>query len=152
MSENTEERSEGELFLGTEKREFPRVPMIVPVRFRKLSNEEAEKAGGRYADINNMLEQYDEGETANVSKTGILMYTNEELPSKSSIAVNMHFSIPGIACNCKAIAEVIRRQKSDKERYNYLVALKFTKIVHHNLKNYRFQDLNNLLDVRDPMA
>jgi|ERR1035437_722460 c-di-GMP-binding flagellar brake protein YcgR len=144
--------SEGEIFFGSEKREYPRVPMNAPVRYRMLTKEESDKALGRFADNSNLLGQYEEAETVNVSKNGIAMYTNEELPAKSTVAVNMHISIPGIACNCKAIAEVIRRDKSDKDKYQYVVALKFIKIVHHNLKNYRFLDLNNLLDVNDPMA
>jgi len=145
-------KSEGEIFFGSEKREYPRMPMNAPVRYRMLTKEESDKALGRFADNSNLLAQYEETETVNVSKNGIAMYTNEELPAKATVAVNMHISIPGIACNCKAIAEVIRRDKSDKDKYQYVVALKFIKIVHHNLKNYRFLDLNNLLDVNDPMA
>ena len=145
-------KSEGEIFFGSEKREYPRVPMNAPVRYRTLTKEESDKAIGRFADNSSLLAQYEEAESMNVSKNGIAMYTNEELPAKSIVAVNMHISIPGIACNCKAIAEVIRRDKSDKDKYQYVVALKFIKIVHHNLKNYRFLDLNNLLDVNDPMA
>lgn len=145
-------KSEGEIFFGSEKREYPRMPMNAPVRYRMLTKEESDKAIGRFADNSSLLAQYEEAETINVSKNGIAMYTSEELPAKSIVAVNMHISIPGIACNCKAIAEVIRRDKSDKDKYQYVVALKFIKIVHHNLKNYRFLDLNNLLDVNDPMA
>lgn len=147
-----EEKNEGEIVFGSEKREYPRVTMNAPVRYRLLTKEESDKALGRFADNSNLLNQYEEAETMNVSKNGIAMYTNEEIPARSIVAVNMHLSIPGIACNCKAIAEVIRRDKSDKDKYRYVVALKFTKIVHHNLKNYRFLDLNNLLDVNDPMA
>ena len=147
-----DDKNDGEIFFGSEKREYPRVPMNAPVRYRQLSKEESDKALGRFADNSNILAQYEEAETMNVSKNGIAMYTNEELPAKSTVAVNMHISIPGIACNCKAIAEVIRRDKSDNPKYTYVVALRFVKIVHHNLKNYRFLDLNNLLDVNDPMA
>ncbi len=147
-----DDKSDGEIHFGAEKREYPRVPMTCPVRYRVLSKEEGDKALGKFADHSKLLDQYDETETVNVSKNGIAMYTNEEIPVKSLMAVNMHFSIPGIAANCKAIAEVIRRIKSDNEKYKYTVALKFVKITHHNLKNYKFLDLKNLLDVNDPMA
>jgi hypothetical protein len=147
-----EEKGEGQLFFGSEKREYPRVVMNAPVRYRLLSKEESDKALGRFADNSNILTQYEEAETVNVSKNGIAMYTNSEFAPKSIVAVNMHISIPGIACNCKAIAEVIRMDKSDNPKYAYVAAVKFVKIVHHNLKNFRFLDLNNLLDVNDPMA
>jgi c-di-GMP-binding flagellar brake protein YcgR len=147
-----DEKNDGEIFFGAEKREYPRVPMNAPVRYRVLGKDEADKALGRFADTSNLLQQFAEAETANVSKNGIAMYTNEEVPTKSFMAVNMHFSIPGIAANCKAIAEVIRRDKSDNDKYKYIVALKFIKITHHNLKNYKFLDLKNLLDINDPSA
>ena len=145
-----DDKNDGEIYFGNEKREHPRVPMNTPVRFRVLTKEEGDKALGRFADTSNLLHQYEEGETMNVSKNGIAMYTNEEVPVKSMMAVNMHFSIPGITANCKAIAEVIRRTQSDKENYRYIVALKFIKITHHNLKNYKFLDLKNLLDINEP--
>jgi hypothetical protein len=148
--------NEGEINLpaaGAEKREFPRVPMNVNVRYRMLESEEAQKALGRTFDADKLLEKFEEGETLNVSKGGILMYTNEELPAKSYLAVNMFITIPGITCNCKALAEVIRRDRSaDASRWLYTVALKFHKILHHNLKNYRFLNLNDLLDVKETGA
>jgi len=140
----------GELRLPGEKREYPRVPMNVNVRYRVIEGAEAEQALGRNFDPDTILQQYNEGETVDVSRTGALMYVNEEIGVKSVVAVNMHISIPGISCNCKALAEVIRRQKTaENEKYEYKVALKFLKILHHNLKNYKFLNLNDLLDVRD---
>lgn len=144
------EKLEGEINFGNEKREHPRVAMSVPVRYRVLSNEEATKAINRSFDPDTILQEFNEGETINVSKTGILMYTNEELSVKSFIVINMHISIPGISCNCKALAEIIRREKTfDSSKYFYKVALKFHKILHHNLKNYKYMNLNELLDIKE---
>ncbi len=145
-----EERLEGEISFGTEKREHPRVPMTVPVRYRILSSEDATKALNRSFDADAILQEFSEGETINVSKTGILMYTNEEVPIKSFVVINMHLSIPGISCNCKALAEIIRREKAfDSSRFFYKIALKFHKILHHNLKSYKFMKLNELLDIKE---
>lgn len=145
-------KAEGEIVMPapTEKREFPRVPMNVSVRYRQLNSEEATKALARMFDADTLLEKYEDGETKNVSKGGILMYTNEEIASKSFLAVNMFITIPGISCNCKALAEVIRRDRSnDASKWLYTVALKFHKIIHHNLKNYKFLNLNDLLDIKE---
>jgi hypothetical protein len=145
-----EEKTEGELQIPAEKREFPRVPMNVNVRYRVLASEEADKALSRTFDADKLLQKFDEGETVNVSKNGILMYTNEEIPAKSFLVVNIYLTVPGISANCKALAEVIRRERSsDASKWLYIVALKFHKIIHHNLKNYRFLNLNDLLDIRE---
>ena len=145
-------KSEGEINIPApkEKREFPRVPMSVSVRYRQLTSEESTKALNRTFDADALLQKFEDGETKNVSKGGILMYTNEEIPAKSFLAVNLFISVPGITCNCKALAEVIRRERSnDASKWLYTVALKFHKIVHHNLKNYKFLNLNDLLDVKE---
>lgn len=145
-----EEKTEGELQIPSEKREFPRVDMNINVRYRVLTSEEATKALSRTFDADALLVKFDEGETLNVSKNGVLMYTNEEIAAKSFVVVNMYLSVPGISANCKALAEVIRRDRSnDASKWLYTVALKFHKIVHHNLKNYKFLNLNDLLDIKE---
>ena len=139
----------GELRLPSEKREYPRVPMNVAVRYKVLEAEEAKVALGRSFDPDAMLREFKEGETLDVSRSGALIYVNEELGVKSVIVVNMYLSVPGISCNCKALAEVIRREKAGEgEKFEYKAALKFLKILHHNLKSYKFLNLNDLLDVR----
>ncbi|HPD18624.1 MAG TPA: hypothetical protein PLF61_03055 [Candidatus Goldiibacteriota bacterium] len=148
-----EEKFKGEIEFGTEKREYPRVAMTVPVRYRVLSSEEATKALNRMFNPDEILKEFKEGESINVSKAGILMYTNEELQIKSFVVIGMHISIPGISCNCKALAEITRREKySVPDRYAYKVALKFHKILHHNLKNYKFMELNDLLNIKEEQA
>ena len=145
-----EERNNAELSIPVEKREFPRVAMNLAVRYRVLEQDEAARAMTRSFDADKLLEKYEEAQTKDVSKNGILMYTNEEIPAKSYIAVNMYITIPGISCNCKALAEVIRRERSnDASKWLYTVALKFHKIMHHNLKNYRYLNLNELLEINE---
>ncbi len=145
-----EEKTMGELRLPGEKREYPRVPMSVAARYRVLEKEEATSALGRNFDADTILRQYSEGETIDVSKAGALMYVNEEIPLKSIVAVNMYISIPGISANCRAIGEVVRREKAPEEdKYGFKTGLKFLKIMHHNLKNYKYLNLNDLLDVKE---
>ena len=139
----------GELRLPSEKREYPRVPMSVAVRYKVLDSEEAKLALGRSFDPDSSLKEFKEGETLDVSRSGALIYLNEEIAAKTMMIVNMYISVPGISCNCKALAEVIRRDKAGEgEKYEYKAALKFLKILHHNLKSYKFLNLNDLLDVR----
>ena len=139
----------GELRLPSEKREYPRVPMSVAVRYKVLDIEEAKMALGRSFDPDSSLKEFKEGETLDVSRSGALIYLNEEIAAKTMMVVNMYISVPGISCNCKALAEVIRRDKAGEgEKYEYKAALKFHKILHHNLKSYKFLNLNDLLDVR----
>ncbi|HDQ26173.1 MAG TPA: hypothetical protein ENN43_05440 [bacterium] len=142
-----------EMKFGGEKREYPRVPMTASIRYRVLSPEEAERAMGKYFEPDKILNEYTESETLNVSREGVLMYTNEEIPVKSLLVVSLYFVIPGISCNCKALAEAVRREsEEDNDRYRYRIALKFLKITHHNLKNYKFMELQELLDVREESA
>jgi len=142
------EKEKGELLVpGSEKREYPRVAMRVKVRYRLLDVETAEKALTKAFDADKLLENYDMGETIDVSKNGILMVTEREIPIKSYLAINMYIAVPGIACACRAMAAVVRREKDGD---NYKVALKFLKVLHHNLKNYKFAALQTLLDIKEP--
>ena len=143
---------DGQLSFGKEKREYPRVVMNAPVRYRVLGKEEGEHALGRFADQSTLLDEYDESETANVSKNGTAIYTNREMPLKSIVAVNINISIPGIAANCRALGEVLRIDKSDNPKYMYVAAMKFLTITHYNLKNFKFMELKELLDLKDPLA
>ncbi len=146
-----EEKNEGELLIsGNEKREYPRIPMRVAVKYKVLESEEAEKALTKYFEPDKLLSDSKKSETIDVSKSGLLMYVNEEVPIKSFIVVSMYISVPGISCSCKAIAQIVRRVKNeDDDRFNYKIAVKFIKILHHNLKNYKFLNLEQLLDVKD---
>jgi len=149
-----QEKKDGELIIpGNEKREYPRVQMKVTVKYRVLESEEAEKALTKYFEPDKLLETFNKSETIDVSKSGLLMYVNEEVPVKSFIVVNMYISVPGISCACKAIGQIVRRMKSDdNEKYAYKIAIKFLKIIHHNLKNYRYLNLENLLEIKDSFS
>lgn len=150
-----EEKNEGELLIqGNEKREYPRVPMKVAVKYRILESEEAETALTKYFDADKLLNDFQKSETIDVSKTGLLMFVNEEVPVKSFIVVSMYISVPGISCSCKAIAQVVRRVKNEDtgSNFNYKIAVKFFKILHQNLKNYRFLKLEQLLDIKDKFS
>jgi len=143
---------DGELHLKkNEKREYPRQAMAVPVRYKVLSQEESEKAVSRHFDPDMvMVKNYKHGETFDVSKNGVSMYVNEEILLKSHMAVTMYLSVPGILCNCKALAEVVRREANTEGGfYAYKIGLRFIKIMHHNLKNYTFLNLNDLLNIKE---
>ncbi len=147
-----EEKNDGELLIsGNEKREYPRVPMRVAVKYRVLESEEAEKALTKYFDADKLLIDSKKSETIDVSKSGLLMYVNEEVPIKSFIVVSMYISVPGISCSCKAIAQIVRRVRNEDmdNGFTYKIAVKFLRILHHNLKNYKFLNLEQLLNVKD---
>lgn len=150
----SEEKKDGELILhGNEKREYPRIPMRVAVKYRLLEGEEAEKALTKYFEPDKLLNNASQSETIDVSKSGLLMYINEEVPIKSFIVVSMYISVPGISCSCKAIAQVVRRIKNDDtNNFAYKIAIKFLKILHHNLKNYKFLNLEQLLEIKDKFS
>jgi hypothetical protein len=146
-----ENTKNGELHLkANEKREYPRQSMAVSVRYKLLTPEEAEKAMARHFDPDKMMQDYSQGESSDVSKNGLSMYVNEEIRLKSLMAVTMYLSVPGISCNCKALAEVVRRESNTEGGfYAYKVGLRFVKIIHHNLKNYTYLNLNDLLNIKE---
>jgi hypothetical protein len=124
--------------------------MSLQVRYKVLGNEEAEKALSRHYDPDSLMKDHNTGETVDVSRTGILMNTSEELMVKTYLNVALFITVPGISCNCKALAEVMRRDVNpDTDVYRFKVGLKFHKILHHNLKNYKFSDLSSLLGVNE---
>jgi hypothetical protein len=137
---------------SVEKREYPRVQTALTVRFRILGQEEAEKALSRHFDPDATLaEGFQEAETIDVSKNGLLMLANEEIRLKSFVAVSMYVSVPGISCNCKGLAEVVRRELNPESNiFKYKIGLRFSKVIHQNLKNYKFLDLRGMLDVKEP--
>jgi len=140
-----EEKTEGELLLPQEKRDYPRVSLNVKVMYRVLDNDEADKALVKHFDPEKVFQACKTSEVINVSTSGLLMYTLENIPEKSFVAVNMYIPLPGLSCACRAVAEVIR---SDKQQDKYLIALKFLKVIHHNLNKYKFLTLTDLLEIK----
>ena len=146
MADNAkEEKTEGELLLPQEKRDYPRFSLNVKVMYRVLDNDEADKALVKHFDPEKVFQACKTSEVINVSTSGLLMYTLENIPEKSFVAVNMYIPLPGLSCACRAVAEVIR---SDKQQDKYLIALKFLKVIHHNLNKYKFLTLTDLLEIK----
>jgi hypothetical protein len=146
MTDNTkEEKNEGELLLPQEKRDYPRIAINVKVMYRVLDNDEADKALVKHFDPEKVFQACKISEVINVSTSGLLMYTVENIPDKSFVAVNMYIPLPGLSCACRAVAEVIR---CEKQKDKYLIGLKFLKVIHHNLNKYKFLTLNDLLEIK----
>jgi hypothetical protein len=142
--EMKEEKQEGELLLPKERRDYPRVAMNVMVKYRILEHDEADTALVKHFDPEKIFKSCSECEVVNVSTSGLLMYTKEEISQKSFVAINMVLPLPGLSCACKAIAEVIR---CDKETDRFLIALKFLKVIHHDLSKFKYMTLTDLLDI-----
>lgn len=140
-----EEKNEGELLLPQEKRDYPRISINVKVMYRVLENDEADNALIKHFDPEKVFQACSSSQVINVSTSGLLMYTPEPIPVKSFVAVNMFIPLPGLACACRAVAEVIR---SDKQNGKNLIALKFLKVIHHNLNKYKYCTLNDLLEIK----
>ena len=146
MTDNAkEEKNEGELLLPQEKRDYPRIAINVKVMYRVLDNDEADKALVKHFDPEKVFQACKMSEVINVSTSGLLMYTVENIPDKSFVAVNMYIPLPGLSCACRAVAEVIR---CEKQKDKYLIGLKFLKVIHHNLNKYKFLTLNDLLEIK----
>ena len=141
-----EEKTEGELLLPQEKRDYPRIAINVKVMYRVLENDEADNALVKHFDPEKVFQACKMSEVINVSTSGLLMYTADEIPVKSFVAVNMYIPLPGLSCACRAVAEVIRCDKQQQDRY--LIALKFLKVIHHNLNKYKFLTLTDLLEIK----
>ncbi len=136
---------EAEILLPQERRDYPRISINVKVRYRVLTNDPEDKELIKHFDADKILSKYDENITVNMSSSGLLMYTEEEIPIKSFIAVNMYIPLPGLSCSCKVLGEVVR---CEKENEKYKLAIKFLKVLWHNLNKYKFLTLTDLLDIK----
>ena len=85
-------------------------------------------------------------ESVNVSTGGVLMTTEEKLEQGSIIQLSMHMPLPGLSCNCAMLGEVVRCEQSEDKK-SYRAAVKFTKIVHHNLNKYKYASLKDILNL-----
>ncbi len=136
---------EAEILLPQERRDYPRISINIKVRYRVITDEPGDKNLIKHFDADKILSKYNENTTINMSSSGLLMYTNEEIPVKSFIAVNMYIPLPGLSCSCKVLGEVVR---SEKENEKFKLAVKFLKVLWHNLNKYRFLTLTDLLDIK----
>jgi len=140
------EKNEAELLLPEERREYPRVAMAVKVLYRILNGSEEDKNLIKNFNAENILTHYKEAESVNLSKSGILMYTQEEIKIKSFLSTSMYLPMPGFSCNVRALAEVVRCDKDEKSG-KYLMALKFLKLIHHNLNKFKYVTLKDILAI-----
>jgi len=143
---------EGELLVPQEHRDYPRVAINVKVRYRVLDDTESDKNLIKRFDADQILREYKESKVVNVSTSGLLMHTNEEIPVKKFVVVCMYLPLPGLSCDIKTLAEVIRCENASeyvkKQGYQFSVALKFLKVIHHSLNKFKFLSLVELLDVK----
>ncbi|HDQ26172.1 MAG TPA: PilZ domain-containing protein [bacterium] len=137
-----EEKIEAELLLPRERRDYPRISVSVKVKYRMLDDD---------ADDRNLVKHFDpekiffESSAVNISASGLLMKTKEEIPLKKFIAISMYLPMPGISCNCRAIAEIVR---CEKDREIYLIGVKFLKVINHSLNKFKFLSLADLLNMK----
>jgi hypothetical protein len=143
-----EEKQEGELLLPQERRDYPRIAVSVKVHYRVLEDDEADKALTKHFDPEKIFIKCSESNMINVSTSGLLMVAPEKIPEKKFVAVSMLLPLPGLACMCKTLAEVIRCEADEKSPGHFIVALKFLKIMHHSLNKFKFMTLNELLDIK----
>lgn len=143
---------DGELLIPQERRDYPRIAINVKVKYRILDDTEEDKNLIKHFDPDQILHEYSESKVVNISTSGLLMHTKEEIPVKKFVIVCMYLPLPGLSCNIKTLAEVIRCETASedvkKQGYQYNIALKFLKIIHHNLNKFKFLSLIELLDVK----
>lgn len=136
---------EGEILLPKERRDYPRIAVNVKVRYRILENTKEDMDLIKHFDADKIFLEYNESNTLNMSSSGLLMYIDEEMQVKSFIAVNMYIPLPGLSCSCKVLGEVVR---CERENEKYKVAIKFLKVLWHNLNKYKFLTLIDLLEIK----
>ncbi len=136
---------QGQILLPQERRDYPRIAISVNVRYRVLGDELEDKEIIKHFDPEKIFLKYNENITENISASGLLMYSDEEIPVKSLIAVNMYIPLPGLSCSCKVLGEVVRCEKDEKK---YKMAVKFLKVLWHNLNKYKFLTLTDLLEIK----
>jgi hypothetical protein len=150
--DNNNLNKEGELLVPQERRDYPRVAINVQVRYRVLDDTEEDKNLIKNFDPDKIFHEYNESKVVNISTSGLLMHTKEEIPVKKFVVVCMYLPLPGLSCNIKTLAEVIRSEPAPedvkKQGYQYNVALKFLKVIHHSLNKFKFLSLIELLDVK----
>jgi hypothetical protein len=138
---------------GGEKRIYPRVALSVPVRFTVVVDEKEcsdigqllKKGIGKIAEGNGVLGS----ETLNLSSGGLLMTTQDPVPAGSKLCMNIYLPLPGIACSCDILGEVIRNDRLPGTE-GYRTAITFLKVIHHNLNKAKYTALKDLLDIEGP--
>ncbi len=130
-----------------ERREYPRIALSAPIKYRILKREDKDNLIEKELD-NLFNDNMRESETINLSSSGLLMTTEEKINCGNILYVTMHIPLPGISCNCSLLAEVVRCEERQDKKYN--IAIKFLKIVHHNLNKYKYATLKDILNLEGP--
>lgn len=139
-----EEKKEADLLIPQERRDYPRIAISVHVKYRVLENDEADRALIKNFDPEKIFTEASSAEMVNISSSGLLMYSKDEIPEKSFVAVSMYLPLPGLACSCRVLGECVR---SIKEENRYSIGLKFLKILHHDLNQFKYMTLKDMLEI-----
>ena len=139
-----EEKKEGDLLLPNERREYPRVGVNIKVKYRVLDATPEDNELVKRFDPEKIFQKTTETQAVDVSTCGLQMFTEEFIPLKSFVAVNMYIPLPGLSCSCKVLGEVIRIEKLDMI---HRVGVKFLKVLHHDLNKYKYTTLKDLLEI-----
>jgi hypothetical protein len=138
---------------GSERRAYPRIALSTEVKFSVVK--EAQPAHDKeHEDLLNLgAENLEKGkavatETVNLSSAGLLMNTDRDIAPGSTIHITLHVPLPGISCTCSMLAEIIRSDKNPDG--TFATAVKFLKVVHHNLSKYKYAALHDLLNLEGP--
>ncbi|HDT14822.1 MAG TPA: PilZ domain-containing protein [Firmicutes bacterium] len=151
--ENETKAEDAELIVPSEKREYPRIALSVPVFYSLVKEGAAEKT--EYDSLaqkgSEQLEkkQAKETETENISSGGVLITTNEKIQEGALLHLSMYLPLPGIACSCSVLGEAVRSEKYD-ENEKYRTAVRFLSVTHHNLNKYTYAALKDLLNIGGP--
>lgn len=151
-SSNEKEIKNAELIIpSSERREYPRIALSTPIKYsilkqrkENLDQDKLIKEGFNNLYSNNVKVS----ETINLSSGGLLMVTEEEINTDSILHITMHIPLPGISCNCSMLGKVVRCERKEDKKYN--IAVKFLKIIHHNLNKYKYATLKDLLNLEGP--
>lgn len=136
-----------------ERREYPRIALSTQVKYSVVKESKASHDKEQQQLLDFGAKNLDDGKvdvsnTLNLSSGGLLMVTDKKINPGSTIHITLHIPLPGIACTCSMLAEVIRSDENDDG--GFATAVKFLKVVHHNLTKYKYAALHDLLNLEGP--
>ena len=136
-----------------ERREYPRIALSTQVKYSVVKENKVTQEKEHQQLLDFGAQNLDNGRvdvtnTLNLSSGGLLMVTDKKINPGSTIHVTLHMPLPGIACVCSMLAEVIR--SDENEEGGFATAVKFLKVVHHNLNKYKYAALHDLLNLEGP--
>lgn len=143
--EYKEEKKEADLLIPQERRDYPRIAISVHVKYRVLENDPEDRELIKKFDPEKIFEQAASATMVNISSSGLLMYASEEIPVKSFVAVSMYLPLPGLSCSCRVLGECVR---CIKEANRWSIGLKFLKVLQHDLNQFKYMALKDLLEIR----